>query len=322
MLPTLSTRPKRGAPKATISAMDRIDNGDMPLLTQRGLVEFEALAMQLAAESGTIDLTDKVAKKKFHRSIMLAYSRLIKSGFQFRKDESGKLLRKALRHLRACAKVIGMQQSQAQFALHANTNFGRELISTVTILPDPALGANFEFGSEPEPKHFIGEAATAWAALKQRRYVDKTGTLQNKCHYVLAHLLNHNVGGSGMDAKNLVPFWAAANTQMEAAAEDTLKTKVNVDGFRASWKVVCGPDMGLTPARQLLFDEILTRNSVTDKKDLKGADLTRYMILWYEQFLPQFLTITLKYFDLDDVESEKGVPSIPNFVPMTIPELV
>ena len=317
-----SARPRRGvhAPKRT--ALSRIEDGPLPLVTRAGLKEFQDLADGLVTEAGLVDLTDSVAWKRFHKAVMAIYYRLIKTGFQFRKDETGREIKLCLRQIRASAQRIGMQQSNSQFALHGDSAFGREVRSTVTMIPDPALGENFEFGSEPEPKHFTGSAQIMWAALKRRRYLDISGGLQNKNHYVLAHLLNHNVGGSGRDAKNLVPFWAAANTQMECNAENTLKEVVNEKGFRASWIVTCGPDMGMTDNRKALLQAILTRNSAASKDQLTGDERVRYDIVLYEQYLPQHLAITLKYWDFENQEHTVGISPVANFVPMNIPELV
>jgi hypothetical protein len=309
------------APAAARTALSRAE-GPLPLVTLAGLKDFQNIADGLVTEAGLVDLTDSAAKKRFHKAVMRIYFRLIKTGFQFRRDDTGKQMKKCLRQVRASARVIGMQQSNAQFAVHGDSTFGRELRSTVTILPDTALGENFEFGSEPEPEWFLGTAKTMWEALKRRRYVDKSGALQNKNHYVLAHLLNHNVGGSGRDAKNLVPFWAAANTEMERTSENTLKDVVNSQGFRASWIVTCGPDMGMTDPRKALLQAILSRNSAASETQIIGDERVRYDIVLYEQYLPQYLSIALKYWDFENQEHTVGVSPVSNFVPMTIPELV
>jgi hypothetical protein len=253
---------------------------------------------------------------------MRVYSHLNRTGYQFRQDKMGVHTKSCLRYLRETARKIGVKQSQVQFAPQPQTMFGMQVRSTLTMLPDPALGESFEFGSQPRPQKFLGHPAQMWEALRRRRYLDKSGLPQNKNHYVLAHLMNHNVGGSGEDPQNLVPLWASANTEMEREAEATLKQAVNDEGFTVQWQVDCNLPMGMTEERRSLLQKLLTNKGVNDISGLKGDDLVRYEILLYEQHLPQNLTIALSVTDHDGKVLNHPIPSIQNFVPMTIPELV
>jgi hypothetical protein len=286
------------------------------------LKQFEELARELCQEATGVDLSNKEARRAFHRSVMLMYRRLVKTGFQFRKDAQGEQLRECLRYLRKCAVSIGIKQSSAQFTIHGKSGFGQGLQSTVTILPDLTLGPNFEFGSEPDASGFMGAAKLHWAALRRRRYQDLAGNYGAKPHYVLAHLLNHNIGGSGLDPKNLVPFWATANTEMENVGENKLKEFVNEHGYTTRWSVICGPEVGMTHQRSQLLQAVLNANGAAAQAQLTGDARVQYDIILYEQHLPQFLTMSLKYDDFDGVEYEVGIPGVNNFVPMNIPALI
>ncbi|MBI1358561.1 MAG: hypothetical protein GC160_29850 [Acidobacteria bacterium] len=309
------------APLAKLTATDRIHKG-LPLADSKGLKAFEELARDLCQEATGVDLTSKEAKRAFHLAVMKVYRALVKTGYQFRKDNEGLIVRECLRYLRRSAASIGVKESKVQFNLNASSGFGQGLQSTVTVIPDPGLGANFEFGSQPNPKGFLGSAGVQWKALVRRRYQDHWGNLGDKPHYVLAHLLNHNVGGSGLDPKNLVPFWATANTEMSNVAEEKLKEHVNENGYSVEWSVTCGPELGMTAKRSALLQQVLDDNGVGDPGGLTGDARVQYDILLYEQHLPKFLSMSLKYEDHDGVVFDVGLPMVNNFVPMNIPHLM
>lgn len=69
-------------------------------------------------------------------------------------------------------------------------------------------------GSAPGVSHH-----TSYRTINQRRN-------QGGSYYILGHLLNHNLGGTGRDWKNLTPLTREANSAHERIAESRVKTAV------------------------------------------------------------------------------------------------
>jgi hypothetical protein len=70
-------------------------------------------------------------------------------------------------------------------------------------------------GSVPAPPHL-----QSFEVINQRRN-------QGGAYYVKGHLLNHNLGGTGRDWKNLTPLTREANSAHESIAEARVKNAVN-----------------------------------------------------------------------------------------------
>ena len=128
------------------------------------------------------------------------------------------------------------------------------------------------FGCKPDDA-IISAASDAWKFLKKRVYQDKRGKLGKKPRYLLAHMINDNLNGSGKDPKNLLPLCAAANTQMGKQAETHLKNAVLM-GLPAQWKIVCRAQYGLAYVQPTL-DQILKSAGAKKLSDLKVGCLYR-----------------------------------------------
>lgn len=215
-----------------------------------------------------------------------------------------------IQRLRAIAlanNVIAESSVQLQ-PLDPNTQLGTGLVSPggLSYIPDPALGV--AFGSAPDQRA-IAVVAPPWDILKKRTHESRTIAEQSpvygrKPHYVLAHLLNHNVNGSGSDAKNVVPFFADANTEMANVAEKHLKELV-LNGFRVDYSIRLGPEVGMTSGRT----EALALCENQAQRD----------IIDIEQHLPSYFTITLNAWNGAAWVTIVNGAQIDNYVPETVP---
>lgn len=189
---------------------------------------------------------------------------------------------------------------------HHKMGSGLTTTSALTYVPDSSLGSH-SYGSTPDQKA-IAAVAPAWAKLVQRVYESKGSAvlkLGKKPHYVLAHLINHNINGSGSDAKNVVPFYAAANTSMAQKVEKFLTFLVQ-RGVPVQYTIVSGPAVGMTDARKTALAACTT-------------SLQRE-IIEIEQYLPAYLTITLAAKANDGTwVTIVNALQIDNYVPETVP---
>lgn len=196
-----------------------------------------------------------------------------------------------------------VEESSIIIGLDTNLGMGNGLkAKRLTCIPDSSLGVTF--GSVPD-QSAIGISAPAWNKLKKRGYESPTGTRGAKPHYVLAHLLNHNVNGPGNNPRNVVPFWAAANTQMASQAEVYVKQLVN-RGCEVQYMITFGADVGMTTGRQAALGNCSTQ--------------LQREIVELEQHLPAYLLISIKFVDPSGTVQEILAPHrIDNFVPETVP---
>lgn len=88
----------------------------------------------------------------------------------------------------------------------AHHRMGTGLVTTgaLTFLPDPNASGPGGFGSQPD-QIVIAHLAPMWDVLKRRAQVKRaSGAIGKSTHHVLAHLLNHQVNGSGAIPANVV----------------------------------------------------------------------------------------------------------------------
>jgi hypothetical protein len=190
---------------------------------------------------------------------------------------------------------------------HPEYELGTSLVAnTLTCIPDPSLGV--DFGSVPD-QFAIGQVADPWNLLKRRAFENRGVLTQygGKPHYVLAHLLNHNINGSGSDERNVVPFWATANTQMAQQVESFVKTLV-LQGVTVQYVITCGPPVGMTKGR---------KNAIKSCTSQEQIDLIEI-----EQHLPAHLIIECRAWDCSIGNWVTIVnTTIDNYVPETVPYL-
>jgi len=192
--------------------------------------------------------------------------------------------------------------------LNAKTKMGQGLVTkdALTFLPDPSLYGAEAFGSQPDQKR-ITQLAPLWGVLKKRRQVKAVdNSIGKKPHYVLAHLLNHQVNGSGADPANVVPFSSDRNTEMALTVEVFLKDLVQ-RGVPVRYTIQLEAAVGMTPGRQA------ARNDCTTNEQRAIIDA--------EQHLPAALVLSLAALD---ASSNNWLPivsgkRIENFVPETVP---
>jgi hypothetical protein len=202
-------------------------------------------------------------------------------------------------------------ESNVHLIMSPDTEMGDGLNpSTVSIIPDPSLGVTF--GSVPD-QMIISDQCPCWQHVSKRVYQNKTGTLGAKPHYVLAHLLNHQLNGPGNNRLNVLPFWATANTEMSQKAETPVKKAVS-QGLVVTYSIVTGDAMKLDPEYWKWVDGVL--------EDTNLSQEIRDILEW-EMELPQYLVITATGRDGagNDHDLLGGPQRINNFVPMTIPVL-
>jgi hypothetical protein len=208
-----------------------------------------------------------------------------------------------LQQLRAVMQDT-FEESEVKLWLNPNHLMGNRLVAApLTCIPDQAHGVSF--GSVPDQKA-IAQAAPVWSILKRRAYENK-GVLTRygaKPHYVLAHFLNHNLNGSGSDARNVVPLWASANTDMAKRVEKFVKELVQ-RGATGRYNITCGGAVGMTTARKALQSQ---------------CDAAQWELIQAEATLPENLVIE---FDVLDQQNNKWVnvlkETITNYVPETVP---
>ena len=234
-----------------------------------------------------------------------------------------------LGRIRDLLVVEGVDESQVVLPAEPNINMSDGLTcTTLTLIPDSSLGV--KFGSVPD-QTIIGVAAPAWNKFKRRRYETKTGTYMAKNHYVLAHMLNHNLNGSGKNPHNVTPFWGAANTDMAKKAEKQMKELV-WRCFETRYSITFGAAVGFANRRPVL-EQILTKNGITIPPSTSDVDLVKlgatlignarlqFEIVELEQHLTTSLTI------VGDCSTSTGWVNvvnvtIDNFVPATIPDIL
>jgi hypothetical protein len=175
----------------------------------------------------------------------------------------------------------------------------------LTFLPDPSLYGADAFGSQPDQK-VIESLAPLWGVLKKRRHVSQdTLAIGRKTHYVLAHLLNHQVNGSGKDPKNVVPFSADGNSDMAKQVEVHLKDLVH-RGVPVQYTIQLEAAIGMTPGRKKALAACTTK----EEREVIEA----------EQHLPAAIVLSLSA--IDNMGKSHDIVSkhrIANFVPETVP---
>ncbi|MCE2915334.1 MAG: hypothetical protein LW768_07225 [Rubrivivax sp.] len=197
-----------------------------------------------------------------------------------------------------------VDESDIKLGLDTKLKMGNGLVGTnLSLVPDSAWGVNF--GSVPDQDE-IGKQAPAWTLLKKRPYQDRLGKLGRKPHYVLAHLVNHNLNGPGDNAKNVFPFWASANTDMAKKAEGHVKEMV-LRGVQVQYNISLGSPVGMTTARKKAYDK-----ATGDAKK----------IIELEQYLCDGVVIDCSAWCEPGVWKPVVVGvSISNFVPETAPDV-
>jgi hypothetical protein len=200
-----------------------------------------------------------------------------------------------------------LDASDVHLLKSAYTNMGGGLNpSPVSLIPDASLGATF--GSTPD-QIVIASKAECWREVKKRTYESATGTLGRKPHYVLAHLLNHNLNGPGDNELNVIPIWAAANTEMSNKIEKFVKDLVSL-GVVVTYSIACGDPMKLDPT------------CAAWAKTASGTAEQNKILKW-EKELPQYLTFNATAKDSfgNTVNVVPPGTRINNFVPMTLPTI-
>jgi hypothetical protein len=223
-----------------------------------------------------------------------------------------------IQRLRTVAEAKGMGASSVALTADPNTQMGHGLVANpLTYIPDVALGVRF--GSVPD-QVVIGAKAAIWQVLKRRAYEAKVLTQYGgKPHYVLAHLLNHNLNGPGNNELNVVPFWATANTEMSNKAEKYVKELV-LRGAQVNYTIQQGAAVGLTPARQKLLADI---DAMKPTDPPVGDRKVQRQLVEYEQHLPDSFVINCDA--LDDTGKWVNIVNnvrIENYVPLTVPYLL
>jgi hypothetical protein len=87
------------------------------------------------------------------------------------------------------------------------------------------------------PDHKMGEEPVSGGIWSKRVKQMEALSGKPKKRYVAGHLLNHQLGGPGNDARNLAPIPGDANTKFEKEVEKPVKKIVNVDHGWAYYKV-------------------------------------------------------------------------------------
>lgn len=271
-------------------------------------------SIYLPGSNTDIDFPDA----EFATLVGMAYTALWTRYYQTIKSKDAQIEDWLLR-LRKVMKAEGLQESQIVQSQESHTKLADGVNApTLSILPDSALG--WTFGCKPDDAVISGKSE-AWKYLKRRPYQDKSGKLGKKPHYVLAHMINDNLNGSGRDPKNLLPLWATANTQMEKSAEKYLKDVVLM-GLPAAWTIVTGPQYGLAYVQPIL-DQILKNAGVSKAASLSttSQEYIQYKIVEYEQYLPTKLTMTAEVIHNGVKHSVINNEEVDNYVPLTIPIL-
>jgi hypothetical protein len=236
-----------------------------------------------------------------------------------KKSSQAKAVEAYMRRIRVLAGAAGLAKSRVTLTRGAHIAFtGGMQAPTLTFIPDPKLGV--EFGSAPD-QTAVGVAAPEWNVLKCRYYEMPGGGYGAKNHYVLAHMLNHHLNGSGANALNLIPFWGGANTEMSAKIEEVVKQYVNM-GVEVDYRITLGPHYGAGYVEGTL-DDILEANHVDNPADLNKKAKLQYDIVEMEQFLPRYIRGLAKAKNPSDGKWVVIVNNVKvdNFVPQTIPEL-
>ncbi len=306
-----------------------LSKGQFPLLDQRGLGLWDNLVGELEANGEQTIKTVKQAmsdRKRFEfgevfpptievNEIEIAtgqtdLERFIGAAHARLSENHGIAVRPAVQGLIQRLRTLmqaSLKKSKIVLGLDPHLAMGNGLVADrLTCLPDPAWKVSF--GSVPDQDE-IGMKAPAWRALKRRTYESPPPVRYGaKPHYVLAHLLNHNVNGPGDNPRNVLPFWAAANTKMAQQVEGYLKELV-LQGLMVRYVIQVGGDVGMTPGRQAALDACTN--------DAQRA------IVNFEQYLPSHLVISIHCIDLATGDEQVIVPgcTIDNYVPETVPLL-
>ncbi len=133
-------------------------------------------------------------------------------------------------------------------------------------------------GSEPN----VNEPET-YRIINQRRSGVGTGS-----YYVLGHLLNHNLGGTGLEMKNLTPLTRSANGTHHSLVESNIKTAVE-KGNSVEYKVTAKYSSKSTSGLEKAVDN----SQVSDKDEVKR-------IIREEVNVPTALDCEANYLNPDD----------------------
>ena len=314
------------------SLLRELSKGNFPLLSSTGMLLWSelvgALQKDVKKTIAEIKVAIEKAKKKYddyYPTEIEINSVLIQTG----QDEVDAFLGRAHHHLckdfgiasrssdvQQCIQDIRevmqkrpkpLPESKVILGLDIHHQMGTGLTtSPLTCLPDPAWGVTY--GSVPDQGE-IERLAPTWGILKRRAYENR-GVLTRygaKPHYVLAHLLNHHLNGSGKEPRNVVPFWATANTQMAQQAEKHVKELV-LQGIQVKYDVTLSPAVGMTSGRAALK---------------VSCDSEQWELVEAEQWLPESLIITCDAWDDGKKNWIRIVEvKIDNYVPETVPYLL
>lgn len=133
-------------------------------------------------------------------------------------------------------------------------------------------------GSVPD----VAEPET-FRIINQRRSGVGSGS-----YYVLGHLLNHNLGGTGKEMKNLTPLTRSANGTHHSLVESSIKTAIT-NGNSIEYKVK--PTYGSRSVTGLT--KAVDTSSVQDKEEIKN-------IIREEAKVPTGLDCTANFINPDD----------------------
>ncbi len=149
-------------------------------------------------------------------------------------------------------------------------------------------------GSEPN----VNEPET-YRIINQRRSGVGTGS-----YYVLGHLLNHNLGGTGLEMKNLTPLTRSANGTHHSLVESNIKTAVE-KGNSVEYKITAKYSSKSTSGLEKAVDN----SKVANKDEIKR-------IIREEANVPTGLDCEANYLNPDD-NSKTGLiynKTIPNIL--------
>lgn len=146
-----------------------------------------------------------------------------------------------------------------------------------------------------------GVSSDYYDILNTRRY--KTGS----AYYVKGHLLNHNIGGTGKDWKNLTPLTQLANNRGQDSMLREFETPVK-EAIGKGWTVTNFVVTATTPINRA--SELASLNSarkgekpLTDKRKAWYAGIEK--VLEAEQFIPASVNCSVEIVD------KKGTPQEP-----------
>ena len=266
--------------------------------------------------------TLNVKDDKFQTLLVALYARLYKACKEGNKSRASANLMLCLEKLRGAALLAGVGTCSKITQLYdTTTGFGTGVVADpLTFIPDKNImdSRHWEpFGSAPDKDRVI-VTAPSWAYLVRRSCEDKNipPKIKKTTHYVLGHLINDNLNGSGGDSYNLTPLWEVANKLMSSEIEEVAKEAVS-NGFTVTFIIKPGGKKG---DRKAVLEKVLDAHEVTDFDHLPDDGKIQYEIVKAERDLLMYLIIVLIAKDEDGNTANKIV-KIENYIPDTVPVL-